>query len=284
MDARFQRRVQRYGWDRAANAYESGWSEQLRPAQQLLLQLAELRRGEAVLDVACGTGLVSLAAAHAVGPTGRVVGVDLSDEMVAIAATTVVTSAPCLTAFRQCDAERLDLGEERFDAALCALGLMYVADAVAALREQWNALRPGGRAVSAVWGARTACGWASIFPIVDARVQSEVCPLFFRLGTGDALANAFADAGFVDVASRRIRTTLEYASDQAALDAAFAAGPVALAYSRFDDAARRTAHAEYLASIAPHRHGDGYRIPGEFVVTRGTRPPDQGRRTSPGPI
>jgi hypothetical protein len=67
----------------------------------------------------------------------------------------------------------------------------------------------------------------------------------------------------------RIPTVLEYASADDALGAAFAGGPVALAYSRFDDATRADAHADYLASIAPFRAGEGYRIPGEFVVARG---------------
>ena len=56
-------------------------------------------------------------------------------------------------------------------------------------------------------------------------------------------------------------------ADVDALGAVFQGGPVALAYSRFDDATKRAVHAEYLESIAAYRAGDGYRIPGEFVVT-----------------
>jgi hypothetical protein len=57
-------------------------------------------------------------------------------------------------------------------------------------------------------------------------------------------------------------------SVDAAIGAAFVGGPVALAYSRFDEPTREGAHAEYLASIEPHRRGVGYAIPGEFVVAR----------------
>src|SRR5215831_16945194 len=82
MDARLQRRIQRYGWDKASAEYERYWREQLAPAQERLLALAALRPGERVLDVACGTGLVSLRAAMLVGPAGDVVATDISQDMV----------------------------------------------------------------------------------------------------------------------------------------------------------------------------------------------------------
>lgn len=122
-----------------------------------------------------------------------------------------------------------------------------------------------------MWGARAKCGWAEIFTIVDARVSSEVCPLFFQLGTKDSLARWFAQAGFSDVRSERLEVELGYASDDEALNAAFRRGPVALAYSRFDEATREAVHAEYLESIDGFRDGPGCRVPGEFVVTIGVK-------------
>jgi SAM-dependent methyltransferase len=173
---------------------------------------------------------------------------------------------------RRMDAEQLDLPAGSFDVALCALGLMYCPDPLAALREMHRVLRPGGRAAAAVWGARRNCGWAEIFPIVERRVASEVCPLFFQLGNGDALADTFAAAGFSQVRAERLTVLLTYDSDADAIGAAFAGGPVALAYSRFDETQRAEAHAEYLESIADFRRGEGFAIPGEYVVASGVRP------------
>jgi ubiquinone/menaquinone biosynthesis C-methylase UbiE len=85
MDARLQRRVQRYGWGKAAARYERAWQAQLEPAQTAMLEMAAPISGERVLDVACGTGLVTFRAAALVAPRGEVVGTDLSEEMVAIA-------------------------------------------------------------------------------------------------------------------------------------------------------------------------------------------------------
>jgi hypothetical protein len=111
---------------------------------------------------------------------------------------------------------------------------------------------------------------AEIFPIVDRRVASDVCPMFFQLGPGETLPNVMSAAGFDDVRIEPLQTTLEYASADDALGAAFVGGPVALACSRFDATPREEAHAECLASIEPYRRGSGYAIPGEFVVAGGS--------------
>jgi ubiquinone/menaquinone biosynthesis C-methylase UbiE len=272
MDPRLQRRVQRYGWDRAVTAYEEGWSAQLEPAHSLMLDMVALRPGERVLDVACGTGLISFRVAETVGRRGAVVGTDISGEMVEAARGSAAKRGLNNASFERSDAEELPFADASFDAAVCGLGLMYVPDPVKALCEMRRLLRPGGRAAAAVWGARRNCGWAEIFPITDARVASEVCPMFFHLGTKDILARTFAQAGFTDVRLERVQTTLHYASSDDALGAVFRGGPVALAYSRFDDATRRAVHAEYLDSIAAYRTGGGYRVPGEFVVAAARTP------------
>lgn len=266
MDARLQRRVQRYGWDLAAADYEALWHSQLADAQTALLAAAALRGGERVLDVACGTGLVSFAATRSVGPAGRVLGVDLSGAMVDAARERALRHEVRNAEFVRMDAEALALPDATFDVALCALGLMYVPDPEQALREMRRVLRPGGRLVVAVWGERARCGWAPLFEIVDAEVASEVCPLFFRLGQQGALASACAATPLTVVHEQRIATTLRYADAGAACGAAFIGGPVALAWSRFGSEVRERVRARYLDAITPWRDGQGYRVPGEFVV------------------
>jgi ubiquinone/menaquinone biosynthesis C-methylase UbiE len=272
MDAKLQRRIQRYGWDLAATGYESLWQAQLAEAQAAMLELASPAAGERVLDIACGTGLVSFAAAQAVGPQGDVLGTDLSQRMIDAAERRAKDLGLSNCSFLRMDAESLSLPDARFDVALCGLGLMYVPDPEQALREMRRVLRPGGRVSLAVWGERRNCGWSPVFAIVDAEVASEVCPLFFRLGQQDALARLCTDAAFENVQHRRITTTLVYADSDEACDAVFVAGPVALAWSRFDDEVRARARARYLEAIDPWRHGEGYRIPGEFIVAAAVAP------------
>src|ERR1700691_669774 len=266
MDARLQRRIQRYGWDLAAVDYESLWQAQLAEAQDALLELASPTVTERVLDIACGTGLFSLEPAGAVGPSGHVLGVDLSERMIDAAQRRARDAKLPNCSFARMDAETLALPDASFDVVLCALGLMYMPDPEQAVREMRRVLRPGGRVSLAVWGEQSKCGWSAVFPIVAAEVASDVCPLFFRLGQQDALARLCADAKFEAVRYRRFATTLTYADSNEACDAAFVGGPVALAWSLFNDEVRARVRARYLDAIESWRDGHRYRIPGEFVV------------------
>lgn len=272
MDARLQKRVQRYGWNRASDEYAYYWQEQLRPVQTQLLETADLQPGERVLDVACGDGLVSFRAGEQIGTDGMVVGDDISEHMVERAEALRQERGAGNLRFVRRDGEAPVVGEDAFDVTLCALGLMYMPDPVRAMEMARQALRPGGRAVAAVWGRRKACGWAGVFPIVDARVASDVCPMFFNLGTGEALETVFREAGFGQVRSERLSYPLHFEGPRQACGAALVGGPVALAYARFDEATREGARKEYLDSIAAHRVNGHYEIPGEFVITQGVVP------------
>jgi ubiquinone/menaquinone biosynthesis C-methylase UbiE len=269
MEAKLQRRIQRYGWDKAVDDYEPHWKQQLEPAQTRMLEMAAIKAGEWVLDVACGSGLVSCRAAARVGVDGVVVGTDIAENMVKRAHRSARQQGFLQAIFTRMDAEALQLSTDTFDVALCALGLMYVPNPLQALQEMHRVLKPGGRVAIAVWGRRAHCGWADIFPIVEARVRSEVCPLFFQLGAQHVLAQTLQSAGFQDVEDECLSTILHYDTPESACAAAFAGGPVALAYSHFDEVLRAEAHAAYLDSIAAYQSAGGYDMPGEFVIAHG---------------
>jgi ubiquinone/menaquinone biosynthesis C-methylase UbiE len=271
MDADLQRRIQRYGWDKAANHYGHYWLKQLEPAQSTLMEEMSLTPGETVVDIACGSGDFTFAIAEKVGPDGRVLANDISEEMVALAARTAADKGIHHITFDRMDAEELAVDDAVADVVICSRGLMYVPNAQKAINEMYRVTKPGGRAGAVVWGQRNRCGWADIFPIVERRVKSDVCPLFFQLGTGQFMENQFRQAGFKNLRTRRIDTLLKYENGDDACGAAFVGGPVALAYSRFDEKTRTESFSDYLESIAPFKDGDGYAIPGEFVVTVGVK-------------
>jgi ubiquinone/menaquinone biosynthesis C-methylase UbiE len=274
VEAKLQRRIQRSGWDLAADDYEPLWSAQLAAAQAAVLSLAAPAQDECVLDVACGTGLVTFDAAWEVGRGGCALGVDISSHMVEAAQQRAEERCAPNIRFARMDAESLELPDASFDVALCALGLMYVPDVPQALREMRRVLRPGGRLALAVWGERAHCGWSPAFDIIDAEVVSDVCPLFFHLGQGDRMGQLCREAGFESIAHTRISSPLTYADAKEACDAAFVGGPMALAWARFDAETRARVQARYEEAIAPWRQADGgYHLPGEFVIVGATAPP-----------
>lgn len=271
MKPELQRRVQRYGWDKAAPYYENGWLKQLWPAQEKLLQAVQWKPGNHVLDVSCGTGLVTFPIAKAVSPGGLVTAIDISEGMIEKAENRAQVQNFNNITFRRMDAEALELPDASFDTVICSLGLMYFPDPEKALSEMLRVLKPGGQLASLVWGERKNCGWAGVFPIVDRRVKTDVCPLFFQLGTASNLQNAYEKVGLVNCSTSRFNSPLLFNDGEEACVSAFWGGAVALAYQKFDEQTRNEANEEYLKSIRSFQNGKGYSIPGEFVIVKGVK-------------
>jgi SAM-dependent methyltransferase len=272
MDPRVFRRVQRYGWDAATNAYDRGWVPQLERLTESCVARAQLRAGERALDLATGTGVGAFAAARAVGATGSVTGIDVSEKMVALAALRAANDTVPNIVFQRRDMEATGAADGSFDAVTCAFGLMFAADRAAAFAEIARITAPGGRVSVCVWGRRAACGFAEVFPIVDAHVESEVCPLFFLLGGPGALTAAFQRAGLTDVVEESVPVTLAWASADEASSAMLEGGAVALAWNRFSPETRAVVRAAYLASLEPFRRGDRYDVAAEVTFATARKP------------
>jgi ubiquinone/menaquinone biosynthesis C-methylase UbiE len=128
------------------------FTEQLtRPLASRLVALAQLTPGDTVLDVGTGTGIVALKAARRLGPDGRVLGIDLSDGMMAVARErTRELDLSAQVDFQKMDAEALDLPDQSFDVVTSLFALLHFPEPLVALREMFRVLRPGGRLVVAV--------------------------------------------------------------------------------------------------------------------------------------
>lgn len=120
-----------------------------RPLAEDLLRKAALQPGERVLDVGCGTGVVTRLAAEAVGSEGRVAGLDSNPGMLAVAGS---TSADHDIEWRHADAGSIPYRDGTFDVVLCQLSLQLMQDRPQALREMQRVLRPGGRLLLSVPG------------------------------------------------------------------------------------------------------------------------------------
>jgi ubiquinone/menaquinone biosynthesis C-methylase UbiE len=112
---------------------------------------AQLRVGDHVLDVACGSGSSALPAAELVRPGGRVLGVDASDRLLALARAKADQAGLDNVEFRLGDMRDLELPAASFDAVLLVFGVFFVPDMEALARQLWRLVKPGGRLVMTVW-------------------------------------------------------------------------------------------------------------------------------------
>jgi ubiquinone/menaquinone biosynthesis C-methylase UbiE len=115
-----------------------------------LVEVAELDPGHRVLDIACGTGIVARTAARRLGSAGRVVGLDLSPPMLAVARVAAAAEGVTIE-WREGSALQLPSADREFDVVFCQQGLQFFPDRPAALREMRRVLAPSGRIVLSVW-------------------------------------------------------------------------------------------------------------------------------------
>jgi ubiquinone/menaquinone biosynthesis C-methylase UbiE len=166
-------------------------------------EAVELSPGQAVLDVACGTGVLTCEAAKRVEPGGTVAGLDCNDAMLAVARG----KAPDIE-WRLGQAESLPFADQTFDAVVCQFGLMFFRDRVTAIKEMWRVLRSGGRLGVAVWDTLDHTpGYAAMARLLQRlfgdRIANELRAPFV-LGDSEALRSLFMHAGILELEIRSL--------------------------------------------------------------------------------
>ena len=172
---------------------------------------AQVREGQRVLDVACGTGVFARAAMGRVGGSGSVVGVDVNDGMLAVARRI----APGIE-WRTGRAEALPFEDASFDVVGCQFGLMFFEDRPAALREMMRVLHAGGRLAVAVWDRlESSPGYAAMADLLRRLFGDEAATAFgapFVLGDRELLRSIFDAAGIADAEIRTEAGTARFPS------------------------------------------------------------------------
>ena len=181
--------------DDAAVIYEGFWvPAMLGQWAPQVADAANITAGDRVLDVACGTGVVTREAADRVGATGTVTGIDINDGMLAVARRV----RPEID-WRQGDASELPFEDESFDVVTCQFSLMYFPDRLAALTEMMRVLKPGGRLALAVWGPfERAKAYVILTEITErrcAQAAADVLTAPHVLGDESTLLELLGSAG-----------------------------------------------------------------------------------------
>jgi len=222
IDAAEFRARQRESWNIGARGWRE-WSEYIdrgtAPVSRRLVELAGIRPGSRVLDVAAGYGEPSLTAAGVAGPEGRVVATDISPEMLAFGRERASAAGLENVEFLESDAASLDFPEHSFDAALSRFGIIFEPDGEAAAARVRRFLEPGGRMAIASWGPPDRVPFLGI-PLGTVMRRLEIpapppgTPGPLSRPTPDALGGLLAGGGFSDVQAEEVQVTFEWSSPE----------------------------------------------------------------------
>jgi ubiquinone/menaquinone biosynthesis C-methylase UbiE len=218
----------------------------------ILLDAAAAQSGERVLDVGCGTGVTTQPYAEAVGPTGHVTGIDISQPMLDAARRRIDAAGLKNVTLMLADAQVHEFAPASYDLLTSRLGVMFFADPTAAFRNLIKALRPGGRLCMAVWAA----------------------PGPHVFGNRDYLRGILTAAGFADIAiaPRHFHIRGQTAAAMAEHVGLFGAVQRLMDEKGAGEATRRTIVGETEAAFAGYATPDGIRLPATFLLVTARRP------------
>jgi SAM-dependent methyltransferase len=209
---------QKRDWDAAAAGWKKWWPVFERAAQHVsdrLVDLAGIKPGARVLDVATGSGEPAVTAARRAGAAGRVVATDQSPGMLAIARERAAALGVANIEFRESDAEALAIEERDFNAVICRWGFMFMPDLPRALRGLRERMADGARLATSVWSTPDKVPMISVGAEVVRRLANlpppppgAIDPM--RLADTSILKGAMEQAGFGDITIERMPVTFEF--------------------------------------------------------------------------
>jgi SAM-dependent methyltransferase len=234
---------------------------------RVLADAAQVSTGQAVLDVACGTGIVARTVADRLGSTGRVVGVDINAGMLAVAGRI----RPDLE-WHRADAAHLPFPDGSFDAVLCQMALMFFPDREAALREMARVTRPGGvvaLAVPASLADQPAYGpFVAMAVDVAGPEAASLLGAYWACGELSVLRRLVESAGLLVVDVRTHAGTASFGSAEELAVTEVHGSPLG---SRISEEADATIRSRARTVLAPFLTADGRLdapLHGHVVVAR----------------
>ena len=249
------------------------FEEMIAPIGDALLDRADYRDGETVIDLGCGGGATTLAIAQNVAPTGKVMGVDISPDLVAAARERADRSGATNIAFTCADASSVALADAPYDRLFSRFGSMFFDDPISAFSHLHGLLRKGGRIDLAVWGPPRDNLWMMAMMGV-VRNHIEVPPAVprapgpFAFEDLEYLAEIMDGSGFTDldvVAYDGLQPVGGIgATPEKAVEFAFNSLAVGRLLNEKSDAIREAASKELTDVFARHHvPGKGVMMPGK---------------------
>ncbi|HZJ62928.1 MAG TPA: class I SAM-dependent methyltransferase [Kofleriaceae bacterium] len=199
---------QRVAWNAMADVYDHSFSTLAYPATMQMILEAKLQPGDFVLDLASGTGADAFTAAPFIGDTGKIIGIDIAENMVATANQKAKARGVANCEFQVMDGEELTFKSGMFDVAVSKWGLMYFPDCHKALKEVLRVLKPGGRLSALVLGRQERARFMTVgalaaYKINPTLIAADDGPSAFQFGPDGAVEALLNAAGFDNIRSRR---------------------------------------------------------------------------------
>ncbi|MDH3601150.1 MAG: class I SAM-dependent methyltransferase [Candidatus Tectomicrobia bacterium] len=235
-----------------------------------VVELANLRAGDHVLDVACGTGTATRLAAAYVTTAGRVVGLDLDPGMLEVARA-LPASVGAAVEWRRGNALELPFDDNTFDAVLCLQGLQFFPDRVAGLAEMRRVLKSTGRLAVSVWSSLEYCKGHDALARALERQQVDAGAVRrpFSLGDAEELRAIVFEVGFRDVELRTVTKLARFASPKHFVDSIAAGAPSSRhALTQVPEQAQSMLVEDVSATLQPYLDEDGVAIPVESHLLR----------------
>jgi SAM-dependent methyltransferase len=242
---------------------------------QALVEYAQPRAGMQVLDLACGTGEPGISLAQRVGPAGHVTAIDLSPQVLEVAAQRARDKGLENFSTQQADAHKLPFPDRHFDLAACRFSVMFFHDAREALAELRRILKPEARACFVVWGLFEQPYWQTTMKIVHryaggARLEPGAADPFCYSKAG-SLATVLRAAGFHDVEEVMRNVPWTWPGDAAECFEHACAGsvPFRAMLQRVPAEQWPQVRAEARAAIEKYRVGDEIRFGADVIFGSG---------------
>lgn len=229
-----------------------------------LVELAALQRGDRVLDLACGTGVVARLAAPRVGTTGQVIGMDLNAGMLAVACRLPAPSGPPIV-WVEGSATAMKLPDASIDVILCQQGLQFFPEKLAALREMRRVLVPGGRVLLSVWKSAGPYNMA-VGDALEWHVDLETAVKYRAsrmVPDAEDLHRLLVEAGFRDVHVRPSTMKIRLPSIEQFVLCHLSALPVAGAVAALTEMERAALARQVRAALHAYADGDDIVVPDE---------------------
>lgn len=238
------------------------------PVAKVLIRKAALQPDERVLDVACGTGIIARLALQKVGNNGTVTGLDINPGMLAVARSIV----PDAITWHEAGAEDMPFSDESFDVVICQMGLQFMEDKPAALKEMYRVLLPGGRLILNVPGPA-----GNVFEILAEAMGQNINPEaeefvkhVFSLNDTGEIRQLINDAGFRNPEIKSKNKMLSLPTPKEFFHQYIQSTPLSNIWANADESTRSTLEEEVVEQWQELINGDAFMYK-QRVITASAR-------------